>query len=53
MIILKETKREMLCNDQLKICDLYNIPIGIVTKLIPNSLDKEKYALHKENVQLY
>ena len=53
MVILKETKREMLCNDQLKIFDLYNIPIGTVTKLIPNSLDKEKYALHKENVQLY
>ena len=46
-------KRKMLSNYQLKIADLYNIPIGNVKKLVPNVFDKEKYVLHYENLQLY
>ena len=48
-----EIKREMLSEYQLKIADLYNIPIGNVKKLVPNFCDKEKYVLHYENLQLY
>ena len=43
----------MLSEYQLKIDDLYNIPIGNVKKLVPNLFDKEKYVLHYENLQLY
>ena len=32
---------------KLKIADLYNIPIGIVKKLVPNFFDKEKYVIMK------
>ena len=35
------------------IVDFYNISIGNVKKLVPNLLDKEKYVLHYENLQLY
>ena len=45
-----EIKREILSEYQLKIADLYNIPIG---NLVPNFFDKEKYVLHYENLQLY
>ena len=48
-----EIKREMLPQYQLKIADLYNIPIGNVKKLEPNFFDKEKYIIHYENLQLY
>ena len=48
-----EIKREMLSEYQLKIADLYNIPIGNVKKLMPNFFDKEKYVIHYENLQLY
>ena len=48
-----EIKREMLSEYQLKIADLYNIPIGNFKKLVPNFFDKEKYVLHYENLQLY
>ena len=48
-----EIKREMLSEYQLKIADLYNIPIGNVKKLVPNFFDKEKYVLHCENLELY
>ena len=34
-----EIKREMLPEYQLKIADLYNIPIGNIKKLVPNVLD--------------
>ena len=44
-----EIKREMLSDYQLKIADLYNIPIGHVKKLVPNFLHKEKYVLNYEN----
>ena len=43
----------MLPEYQLKIADLYNIPIANVNKLVPNFFDKEKYVLHYENLQLY
>ena len=48
-----EIKREMLSEYQLKIADLYNIPIGNVKKLVPNFFDKEMCVLHYENLQLY
>ena len=48
-----EIKREMLYEYQLKIADLYNIPIGNVKKLVPNFFDKEKYVIHYENLQIY
>ena len=37
-----EIKREMLSDYQLKIADLYNISIGNVKRLVPNSFHKEK-----------
>ena len=43
----------MLSEYQLKITDLYNISIGNVKKLVPNFIDKEKYVIHYENLQLY
>ena len=36
-----EIKREMLYEHQLKIADLFNIPIGNVKKLVPNFFDQE------------
>ena len=41
-----ETKREILSEYQLKIADLYNIPIGKVKNLVPNFFDREKYVIH-------
>ena len=43
----------MLPDYQLKIPDLYNIPIGNVKKLGPNFFDKQKYVIHYENLQIY
>ena len=43
----------MLSKNQLKIIDLYNIPIDTVKKLVPNFFDKEKYVLHYQNFQIY
>ena len=48
-----EIKREVLSDYQLKIPDLYNIPISNVKKLAPNFFDKEKNVIHYENLQLY
>ena len=48
-----EIKREMLFDSQLKVADLYNIPIGNVKKLLPNFFNKEKYVTHSENLELY
>ena len=48
-----EIKREMVSEYQLKIANLYNIPIGNVVKLVPYFFDKEKYVFHYENLQLY
>ena len=41
-----EIKKEILSEHQLKIADLYNVPIGNVKKLGPNFFDKEKYVFH-------
>ena len=43
----------MLSEYQLKIADLYNIPISNSEKLVPNFFDKEKYVIHYENLKLY
>ena len=43
----------MLSDYQLKIADLYSIPIGSVKKLVPNLFGREKYVIHYENLQLY
>ena len=43
----------MLSKYQVMITELYNIPISNVEELMPNFFDKEKYALHCQNLQLY
>ena len=48
-----EIKREMLSDHQLKIADLYYIPIKKVKTLVPNLFDKEKYVIHYENLRVY
>ena len=48
-----EINREMSSEYQLKIDDLYNIPIGNIKKLVSNFFDKEKYLIHYENLKLY
>ena len=50
---IMEVKREMLSEYQLKIADLYNIPIGNVKKILPNLFGQEKYLIHYENLQIY
>ena len=47
-----EIKNE-ISNYQIKIADFYKVPIGNVKKLVSNLLDKEKYGLHYENLQIY
>ena len=47
-----EIKKEMMPEFQLKITDLYNIPIGNIKKLLPNFFDKDKCVLQYENLQL-
>ena len=42
-----------MSNYQLKIADLYNIPIDNVKKIVDNFLNKEKYVLHCENLHIY
>ena len=46
-------EREMLSEYQLKIADLYNIPIANVKKLVLKAFHKDKYLIHYENLQLY
>ena len=46
-------KIKMMSEYQLKIADLYNIPIGNVKKIVPSLFDKEKYVIHSENSQLH
>ena len=43
----------MLSSYQLKIANVYNIPIGTVKRFMPNFFDKEKYVLHYDNFQFY
>ena len=47
-----ETKRETLSDYQLKIGNLYNIPVGNSQKLVPTFFDKEIYLIYYENIQL-
>ena len=51
--VFEKFRNSSLSDYQLKISDLYNIPIGNVKKLVPNFFDKEKYVIHYENLQLY
>ena len=48
-----EIKIKILSKYQLRIDDFYNVLIGDVKKLVPNFVDKEKYELHSEDLQLY
>ena len=41
----------MLSDYQLKILELYNIPIGNVKKLLASFFDKEKYVIHYEKLK--
>ena len=43
----------MLSDNQIKIADHYNMPIGHIKKLVPNFFDKEKYVIHCKNLQIY
>ena len=43
----------MFSECQLKIADLYNIPIGGVKKLVPNFFDKGRYVVHYGNLQIF
>ena len=43
----------MLSEHQLRIVDLYNIPIGSVKKLELKFFDKEKCVLHYKNLEIY
>ena len=43
----------MLFECQLKNCDLCNLSIVNVKKLVPNVFDKESYVIHYEYLQLY
>ena len=44
---------DMLSNYCKKIAAKYNISTGLVSKLIPNLRNKEKYVLHYRNLELY
>ena len=44
---------EMLSEYCKKIAAKYNISTGLVSKLVPNLRNKEKYVLHCRNLQLY
>ena len=46
-------KREILSNYQLKIAEFYNIPTGIVKKMVPNFFDKDKCVIYYKILQLY
>lgn len=48
-----ETKKNILCDYQLKTTDEVNISIGNVKELVPESFNKEKYVHHYKNMQLY
>ena len=45
-----EIKRKILSEYQLKIANLYNIPIGNVSKLVLKFFDKKKYVLRYKNL---
>ena len=41
----------MLSIYQLKIDDLYNIPLSNVKKIVPKFFDNEKYVIYDKNFQ--
>ena len=43
----------MLSEYQIKIADLYNIPVSNVKKIVRKFFDKEKYVIHYEKLKLY
>ena len=43
----------MLCDYQLKIANLYNIPDSNVKKLVPYVFHNEKHVIYYENLKLY
>ena len=43
----------MLSHYQLKIADLFNIPISNAKKCLPHFFDKEKHVVYYENFLLY
>ena len=48
-----EIENQMLSDHQWKIVDDNNISISNVKKLVPNFFNKQKYAIHHKNLQLY
>ena len=46
-------EKEVLSKYQLMIAKFLKIPIDNVKKLVTFFLDKEKYVIHHENLQLY
>ena len=46
-------KEDMLSNYCKKIAAKYGVATGLVSKLIPTLIDKEKYVLHYRNLKLY
>ena len=42
----------MLSEYQLKIVDLYNIPVGTVRKLVANIFDNKKYVVYHKILKL-
>ena len=48
-----KVSNNMLSAYRKKIAEKYNIPIGLVSKLVPTLRDKKEYVLHYHNLQLY
>ena len=48
---MSKNQKRKVSEYQLKIYNLYNIPIGNVKKLLPKSFDEGKYVFHCEKLQ--
>ena len=48
-----EINREVLSNCQIQVDDFYSVLISTIKKMVPNFLNKKKYVLLSENLQLY